>query len=192
MDLAVRVIQIALEGFQIVRLRAVLVQALHQIIHDVGRVDAPIRMRFSGLFAVYAHQRCHHAGHIRAFRLDRHRIGRKRVLLHVVDIGLNAVGEGQDQRNSDDADGAREGGQDRAGLLCHQVIEAQTQRRKKRHGRAPLTGFRLHRRLRRVFIRRAVRQNASVEQPHRPRGVARGKLRIVRDHNNEFLVRNLL
>ena len=192
MDLAVRVIQIALEGFQIVRLRAVLVQALHQIIHDVGRVDAPVHMRFSGLFAVYAHQRCHHAGHIRAFRLDRHRIGRKRVLLHVVDIRLNAIGEGQDQRNSDDADGAREGGQDRAGLLCHQVIEAQTQRRKKRHGRAPLTGFRLHRRLRRVFIRRAVRQNASVEQPHRPRGVARGKLRIVRDHNNEFLVRNLL
>jgi len=191
-DLAVRVIQIALEGFQIVRLRAVLVQALHQIIHDVGRVDAPVRMRFSGLFAVHAHQRCHHAGHIRAFRLDRHRIGRKRVLLHVVDIRLNAIGEGQDQRNSDDADGAREGGQDRAGLLCHQVIEAQTQRRKKRHGRAPLTGFRLHRRLRRVFIRRAVRQNASVEQPHRPRGVARGKLRIVRDHNNEFLVRNLL
>ena len=192
MDLAVRVIQIALEGFQIVRLRAVLVQALHQIIHDVGRVDAPVRMRFSGLFAVYTHQRCHHAGHIRAFRLDRHRIGRKRVLLHVVDIRLNAIGEGQDQRNSDDADGAREGGQDRAGLLCHQVIEAQTQRRKKRHGRAPLTCFRLHWRLRRVFTRRAVRQNASVEQPHRPRGVARGKLRIVRDHNNEFLVRNLL
>ena len=149
-------------------------------------------MRFSGLFAVYAHQRCHHAGHIRAFRLDRHRIGRKRVLLHVVDIRLNAIGEGQDQRNSDDADGAREGGQDRASLLCHQVIEAQTQRRKKRHGRAPLTGFRLHRRLRRVFIRRAVRQNASVEQPHRPRSVARGKLRVVRDHDNELFVRDLL
>ena len=35
MNFAVRVIQIALEGFQIVCLRAVLVQVLHQIIHDV-------------------------------------------------------------------------------------------------------------------------------------------------------------
>ena len=79
-------------------------------------------MRFFRLLAVHAHQRRHHAGHIRAFRFDRYRIRRKRVLLHVVDIRLNAIGEGQDQRNSNDADGACKGGQDRAGLLCHQVI----------------------------------------------------------------------
>ena len=95
MNFAVRVIQIALERFQIVCLRAVLVQALHQIIHDVGRVDAPVRMRFFRLLAVHAHQRRHHAGHIRAFRFDRYRIRRKRVLLHVVDIRLNAIGKGQ-------------------------------------------------------------------------------------------------
>ena len=35
MNFAVRVIQIALERFQIVCLRAVLVQALHQVVHDV-------------------------------------------------------------------------------------------------------------------------------------------------------------
>ena len=119
MNLTVRVIQIALEGFQIVCLRTGLVQTLHQIIHDIGRVYPPVIMRLSGFFAVYAHQRRYHAGHICAFCLDRHRIGRKRVLLHIIDIGLNAVGEGQNQRDADDPDGARKGGQDRAGLLRH-------------------------------------------------------------------------
>lgn len=43
--------------------------------------------------------------------LDRQRVGRERLLLHGVDVGLKAVRERQNERDADDADRAGECGE---------------------------------------------------------------------------------
>ena len=65
---------------------------------------------------------------------DLQRIVLQAVLLHIADVGVRAVGEGQNQRDADDADGAGKRNQDRPRLFCPQVVERKRQRRQQRHG----------------------------------------------------------
>ena len=68
--------------------------------------------------------------------MDRQRVGPERLLLRLLNVGVRAVGQGEDRGDPNDADRPREGGHERAALLGHQVVGRQGQGGHKAHGRA--------------------------------------------------------
>ena len=152
------------------------------------------------------------ATHIHAFLLYCDGISRKRFFLHSVDISLNAVGKRQNQRNSNDSDASCERGHHRPALLCHKIIQRQGQGCPKRHGGfAGLSGscvtptrsfflfgsfgFRFHSgHIGRVvsFIGGAVAHHAAIQHADNACGIPFGQLRVVRHHDNQFVLGNLL
>ena len=65
----------------------------------------------------------HHAGHVEPLVLDLQRVFGKRLLFHIGDVAVHAVGQRQDGGNADDADAARERRHERAALLREQVLK---------------------------------------------------------------------
>ena len=74
-------------------------------------------------FMLRPHKRSEHGGHIHALALDGDRIAGQGILLYLSDIVVDAGGQGQDQGDADDADGPGKGGEHRASLFCHQVVQ---------------------------------------------------------------------
>ena len=132
-----------------------------------------------------------HAAHVVALLGDGERIAGERVLLHLGDVLVHAVGEGQDGGDPDDADGAREGRHGRAALLGHEVPEGEAQRGEEGHGRAARRLGLPARRGRRVEGVGVIGY-AAVREAHDARGVALGKLGVVGDHNDQAVLGNLL
>ena len=191
MDGAVRVVEVGAERFEIVRLRVGGVQAVHQVIHDRRGIDAAILVLDLLALGLRAHERCDHGGHIHGFGLDRDRVGRERILLHAVDVVLNPGGQRQDQRDTDDADGAGESRENRAALFREQVVQAEAEGCEEGHGRL-LLRERDGRRFGLRLERRGVGDDLPVEQADGAGGVAFGKLGVVRDHDDELFMRDLL
>ena len=73
------------------------------------------------------------AGQVSLLRVDGQRIAVHGLFLDLVDVILESRGERQDQRDADDTDGPRKGGQKSAALLGHEVVKAQTKRGCKAH-----------------------------------------------------------
>ena len=119
------------------------------------------------------------------------RIARERILLDLFDVVVYAVGERQDRRDADDADGPRKSGHGRAALLGHEVTRRKPQRRHKAH---------------RGFTRRpgvaarglcyikgvGIVGDLAIRQVDDARGVLVCQLGIVRDHNDQTVARNVL
>ena len=77
------------------------------------------------------------AGQIHAGAADLQRIRGQRGTLCFADIAVYTVGKRKDQRNTDDANGTGEGGEQGARLFGEQVVEAEGKGGEQGHGRVP-------------------------------------------------------
>ena len=73
-DLAVFILDVGLEGLEVVRLLVSGDHGVHHIVHDGARIDRVAVVRAAFGLRAHAHQRGHHVGHVDAFGLDRDRI----------------------------------------------------------------------------------------------------------------------
>ena len=133
------------------------------------------------------------AGQIHAAAQDLHRVLGKGVPLHIGDILVDTGGQGNDQRNADDADRACKGREQGAGLFGPEVVEAQGQRGPPRHGgvahvlvngRGKLSGVGL--------VGGGVGADDTILQVHDAGGVLLGQLRVVGDHDHQPVLCHLL
>ena len=134
----------------------------------------------------------HHACHVEPLVLDLQRVFGKRLLLHIGDVAVHAVGQRQDGGNADDADAARERRHERAALLREQILKRQGERREERHaGATCLLGGAARAVLGRRVERAGVVADDAVSQGDDARSVALRQLGVVRDHDDQAVVRNL-
>ena len=138
---------------------------------------------------------------------DCQRIRGKRILLHLVDIGLEAVREREDQRNTDDADTAGEGSQQRAAFFRQQIVQRERECRRGTHRDfllflfavillicglffCKVTGAFRDRLL--FVIGLCIALDLTVQQADDARCILLGKIGVVCDHNDKAIFRNLL
>ena len=173
---------IALEvGFQ--ALQVVGGDAGNHLGHELAHRDHPLaEVGGGGLAGQVGGQQ---AGQIHAAAQDLHRVLGKGVPLHVGDILVDTGGQGDDQRNADDADRACKGREQGAGLFGPEVVEAQGQRGPPRHGgvahvlvngRGKLSGVGL--------VGGGVGADDTILQVH--------QLRVVGDHDHQPVLCHLL
>ena len=181
-----RVVQPGLEGSQVV-----LLHAAHHGAHGVGHpgagVDLPVPV-LPDLALGRVEQVVQRFRHVHALRVDLQRVGGQRVPLHPLDVFVHAVGNAQDQRDPDDADGPGEGRQQRPPLLRQQVGQAQVQRREDAHGALLFALFGAGGRgpLRRGLPHDpAVAGHLPVQHPDDPVRVFIGQVRVVRHHDDQ-------
>ncbi len=180
-------------GFKV--LQIVGADILHHRGDDIRHKAVGMNQAVIRIFAVassHTQHRIHHRAHIHRCLRDGDGIGGQRLLLHIVDIALHAVGQGQNQRDADNADGSGKGREDRASLLGHQVVEGQAQGRKEGHGRLLHPLLRLFRKGLRIRVTgHGIGYNLTVQQPDDPGGVLFRQVRVVRDHNDQPVLRHL-
>ena len=124
--------QIALEALQIVLGHVQIVDRRHQFPDGRALIDGvPAVLVLLGL---QVHKGLDQAGQVDVGGLDGQGIGRQGVFLHDVDIIGHAAGDRQDQRDADDADGPRKGGEGGAPLFGKQVLEGQPEGGGQGHG----------------------------------------------------------
>ena len=185
------VLQIFFEGLQIVFLGLGGNHGVHHVIHDGAGINRVLVVLVFLRLGLNAHHAGHHAGHVQSLGLDGDGVAGKGVLLNLVDVNLYAVGQGHDQRNTDDADAAGKGRQDGAGLLGHKVVGGKGQGGEKAHGGLfPLfcrSGFGAV-----GNIGSAVVHNQSVLQLDDPAGVFHGQLRVVGHHDDQLVLGDFL
>ena len=126
------------------------------------------------------------AGQVACLRIDGQRVAVHGLFLDLVDIILETRRQRKDQRDADDTDGTREGSQESASLLGHQVIETQTEGR--RQG---------HRRFAQILVnsgllaldreRVGVAYDLSVLETHGAVGILIGKFGVVSDHDDKTI-----
>ena len=187
-DVALAGIEVLLERGQVVR-----PDARHHVrhhLHHMHGVFALVLGATRGLPAL-ARRAEHHGRHVEAGALDLQGVLGKRLLLDRFDVVVHAVGQRQDGRDAYDADGARERCHERAALLRHEVLERQRERREERHLRAAhgLLAYA------QVFgsgnERVGVAANDTVGEVHDAGGVLLRELGVVRDHDDQTVVRDL-
>ena len=123
-DAAAVIVQVGLEGGQVVGLRIA-----DRVGEGAQLRDADLAVG-RGLRILRVRGRHGQRGrHVDAGFLDRQRIRAQRLLFSFRDIGVGAVGQREDRGDADDADGPREGGHEGAALLRHQVVGRQRQGR---------------------------------------------------------------
>ena len=135
----------------------------------------------------------HHGGEIHTGGQDLHRVLRKRLPLHRGDIVIDAGGERQDQRNADDTDGTGKAGQQGAGLLGAQIVEAQRQRGEDGHGGAahiPVLRGRLNRLIH--LKGHGIRLDHTVLQVDDTGGILLRQLRVMGHHDHQAVFGHLL
>ena len=117
-------------------------------------------------------------------RIDGQRVAVHGLFLDLVDVILESGGERQDQGNTDDTDGTREGSQESPPLLGHQVIETKSEGGGKAHG--SLSEVLVDSRLLRVDLERiGVVRDLSVLEADDTGRVLLGQLRVVGDHDDQ-------
>ena len=124
--------QIALEALQVVLRHVQIVHRRDQLPHRRALVDRVLLVGV--LLGLQVHEGLDQAGQVDAGGLDGQGIGREGVFLHDVDVVGHAPGHREDQRDADDADGPRKGGQGGAALFGEQVFEGQPERGQQGHG----------------------------------------------------------
>ena len=141
------------------------------------------------------HEGGHHGGHVGALRLDGEGVAGQGVLLHLVDIVVDAGGQGQDEGDADDADGAGEGGEHRAAHFGAQVGQRQGQGGEEGHGGLFLRpgllpgedgGLLLG------MVGVGVAGDPAVLQSDDAGGVLLGQLRVMGDHDDQPVPGHLL
>ena len=191
-DLVVGVFEVFLECRQVVRLTSRAADhGVEHTVHDGVGVDLVEIMCVLFVVLRARHGR-EHPGHIHGVCLNRQRVGRERLLLHGVDVGLEAVREREDERDTDNADRARKRREQGARLFRHEVVQRQAHGRRKAPGCMLLDLDRHGCRRLGLRARVVVADDPAVEQAHGARGVFRRQLRVVRDHDDELIFCNLL
>ena len=133
----------------------------------------------------------HERRHVETGGHDLQRVHRQGVFLGALDVVVHAVGERQDGRDADDADGAGERRHDGAALLGQKVVRRQRERREKAHrGLADGLARGVHFRFR-GEIGVGVRADDAVGEVHRARGVLGRQLRVVGDHDDQTVLGDL-
>ena len=121
------------------------------------------------------------------------RIQGERLRLLRLDKPVCPAGEREYQRNTDNSNGACKGNQQCPCLLGPQVVAAQRQRRKKRHGSPSHVSVHRHLLfLPPVFRGIGVRLNSSVPDVHNSGCVLLCQFRVMRNHNNQTILRDFL
>ena len=198
LDAAAPVVQVLLEGLQVVGLGLGVEHGVHHVVHDGGGVH-PVRVGVGAAPAAFAvpgsHEGGHQGGHVGALRLDGDGVAGQGVLLHLVDIGVDAGGQGQDEGDADDADGAGEGGEHRAAHLGAQVGQRQGQGGEEGHGGlfggpGLLAGEDGGLLLLAVGV--GVPGDLAVLQGNDAGGILLGQLRVVGDHDHQAVLGHLL
>ena len=137
-----------------------------------------------------AHAHGHEARHVESLVLDGERVLGERFLLDIGDVAVHTVREREDRGDADDADRAREGGHEGATLLREQVVPGKGQRREEAHRcAANLLLARAHV-LGRGVEGVGVAADDAVRQVDDACCVLFGQFRIVRDHDDEPIVRD--
>ena len=189
--LAVFVLDIGLEGFEVVGLLFRGQHGVHHVIHDCAGVHRVLFVLLGRGLGMDAHEGAHQPGHIHALGLDGDGIAGEGVLLDLVDVILYAVGQGHDQSDADNADAPGKGRENGAGLLGQQIVGGEGQGGEKAHGGlfAQARGG-LLRLLRGKGI--AVPHDLAVMQADDAAGIAVSQLRVVGDHDDELVLGYLL
>ena len=183
-DGAILALKVVAKTVEIVGFRAGAGHGVHHVVHDGVGIDAIFLLGLL-LLAVGHHGR-HQCGHIHCLSLELDGVGGKGVFLYLVDVGLNAGGEGENEGNADDADGAGQSGENGSALFGEQVVEGEPQSSEKRHGWKPslVTGMLCGMlRLRHVGI--GIRDDFAVQKLDGAGGVTLGKLGIVGNHDDQ-------
>ena len=185
-------VDVGLELLEVVLLH--LVHGGHHGAHGVVHVDhAGVAVV---LHLAYLGHGPKHGGVILALLKNGQRIGGQRVLLYKGNVGINAVGERQNQCNTDDTNTAREGGHEGAPLFGHQIVEGEGERRDKGHrgALALLDGALANRFLapKRCLKGQGIIDHTAVAQLDDASGVSLRQLGIVRDHDDQLILGDLL
>ena len=169
--------------------QVVLRHAAHPGAHQLGHAAAGIHLAVRPVlaFQVQVHESRHRIRHVHGALVYLQRIGGQGIPLHPLNIPVYAVGQAQDQRDTDDADRTGKGCQDRPAFLGHQVIQAQVQGRQETHGGFPLRSGPLFRLISSgaFSVRGAVTDNFAVEQFDNPGGILIRQFRIVGHHDDQ-------
>ena len=178
-DAAAVVVQVGLERGQVVGLRVT-----DRVGEGAQLGDADLAVgRGLGVFGIRG-RHGQRGRHVDAALLDRQRIRAQRLFFGLCDVCVRAVGQREDRRDADDADGPREGGHEGAALLRHQVVGRQGQGRQEAHrGAARGLGFTPVFRSGHEGI--GVGDDAAVGQLDDAGRVLVGQLGVVRDHDDE-------
>ena len=178
-DVAAVVVQVGLEGGQVVGLRVA-----DRIGEGAKLGDADLAvgrgLRVFGIRGRHGQRGCH----VDARFLDRQRIRAQRFLFGFGDIGIGSVGQREDRGDTDDADGPREGGHEGTALLRHQVVGRQGQGRQEAH-RGAARGLSLAAVFGGRHERIGVGDDAAVGQLDDAGRVLVGQLGVVRHHDDE-------
>ena len=131
------------------------------------------------------------AGQVPCFRIDSQRVAVHGLFLDLVDVILESGGERQDQRDTDDTDGPRKGGQESPSLLGHKVVQAQPEGGRKAHG--SLSEVLVNCGLLAVDLQGiGVIRDLPVLKTDNAVGVLLGEFRVVGDHDDQAVVGHFL
>ena len=178
-DVAAVVVQVGLERGQIVRLRVA-----DRVGEGAQLGDADLAVGCGlGVLGVRG-RHGQRGGHVDAGLLDCQRIRAQRLFFGLCDVCVRAVGQREDRRDADNADGPREGGHEGTALLRHQVVGRQRQGRQEAH-RGASRGFRLTSVFGGGNERIGVGDDAAVGELDDAGRVLVGQFGVVRDHDDE-------
>ena len=185
-----RILQPGFEAGQIV-----FCHAAHPGAHQLGHAAAGIYLAVRPFLSlqVNIHQPGHGIRHVHGTLVNLHRIGGQRIPLYPLDITVHAVGQTQDQRNADDADGSGKSRQNSPALFGHQVVQAQVQRGQEAHGGFPFRRVFRGRFLRPGMLRFSgvVTDNFTVQQADYPGGILIRQFRVMGHHDHQPVLRHL-
>ena len=140
--------------------------------------------------AGHAHHGQHQIAAVHGLAFDGQGIDRQGVLLHVFDVGVDAVAQGQYQRDADDADAAGQSHHAGAAFFGHQVVEGKPERRTEAHAGA--AGGRCGLLFLIAVKGLAVVGDPAVQQPHDAGGVLVGQVGVVGHHDHQPVLGDLL
>ena len=183
-DTCRRILQPFLEGCQLVLFQAGCPGA-NGFCHPRPGIHLAVRVLLSRIL-LHVHQRGQRLVHVHGLLGNLQGIGGQRIPLHPLDKAVHPVRNAQDQRDSDNADGAGKSGQQRPAFLGHQVGQAQVQRGHETHGALLFPCFLSRFRFGFRFLTGAlVADHLSVQQADNPVRIGICQLRIVGDHNHQ-------
>ena len=190
-DPAAALVQVLLEILQVVGLDLRLHHGVEHVVHHCRGVDTLPVVVLAAVPPMGAHKGDQQVGHIGTLRHDGNGVAGQGLLLDLLNVTVDAGGQGQDQGDADDADGPGEAGQQGPALLGHEVVQGQGEGGGEAHGGLFLPLFRLWGLLLHAVIGGGVVHHPAVQQADGPVGVLFRQLRVVGDHDDQLLPGNL-
>jgi len=191
-------LDIGLETFQIVFRGLHVVQRIHHVIDGRFLIDGVVVV-----FAVGSgrtHKGLHQCAEVRVGLLDSQRIGRERLFLDGIDIGVESLGNRKYQGNADDADASGKGSEHGSAFFGEQVFQRQGKGCAEGHGRLfqlfACCDFRLVRRqlflIFRLGQRLGIVGQLAVQNADDTGRVLLRQFRVVGDHDDQAVFGDLL